>query len=310
MKVPEGHIIIDFDLRGDDGEKSLERNLEAASNWPPTYAELSKSGAGVHLHYIYDGDTSLLRTDYSEGIEVKVYPGDSSLRRLLSKCNHVPIATISSGLPLKEKKQMHETRVIRSEQGLRAMIQRNLQKEFHPGTYSSVDFIKKLLDEAYDAGYTYNVMDMRSPILAFAMGSSNSRDRALKLVQEMKFASKDADPKFGEDPISPDEPSILQNSEMEQRLVFFDIEVYPNLFVICWKFQGDANMVKMINPKPQDIEHLIKMKLVGFNNRRYDNHIVYAAYMGYTNEQLYKLSQKMIVGKDKNAMFAMAYGLS
>src|SRR6478735_6827781 len=118
VKVPEGHIIIDFDLRGDDGEKSLERNLEAASNWPATYAELSKSGAGVHLHYIYDGDTSLLRTDYSEGIEVKVYPGDSSLRRLLSKCKHIPIATISSGLPLKEKTKMHSDRVIRSEQGL------------------------------------------------------------------------------------------------------------------------------------------------------------------------------------------------
>jgi len=310
VKVPEGHIIIDFDLKGDDGEKSLERNLQAASNWPATYTELSKSGAGVHLHYIYDGDTSLLRTDYSEGIEVKVYPGDSSLRRLLSKCNHVPIATISSGLPLKEKKPMHDQRVIRSEQGLRAMIDRCMQKEFHPGTYSNVDFIKKLLDEAHDAGYTYNVTDMRSQILAFAQGSSNSSIRALKLVQEMKFASKDADPLFGEDPISPDEPTVLAVSEQEQRLVFFDIEVYPNLFVICWKFQGDANMVKMINPSRHDIEYLLKMKLVGFNNRRYDNHIVYAAYSGYTNEQLYKLSQRMISQKDRNAMFAMAYGLS
>src|SRR6478736_193090 len=205
VKVPEGHIIIDFDLRGDDGEKSLERNLEAASNWPATYAELSKSGAGVHLHYIYDGDTSLLRTDYSEGIEVKVYPGDSSLRRLLSKCNHIPIATISSGLPLKEKTKMHSDRVIRSEQGLRAMVIRNLKKEFHPGTYSSIDFIKKLLDEAYEAGYTYDLTDMRSDILQFALGSSNSKDRSLKMVQEMKFSSKDANPMFGEDPISPDE---------------------------------------------------------------------------------------------------------
>lgn len=310
VKVPEGHIIIDFDLKGDDGEKSLERNLEAASNWPATYAELSKSGAGVHLHYIYDGDTSLLRTDYSEGIEVKVYPGDSSLRRLLSKCNHVPIATISSGLPLKEKTKMHDQRVIRSEQGLRAMVVRCLKKEFHPGTYSNVDFVKKLLDEAYDAGYTYDLTDMRAGILMFAMGSSNSKDRALKLVQEMKFSSKDADRKFGEDPIHPDEPTILATSQQEQRLVFFDLEVYPNLFVVCWKFEGDADMVKMINPKPADIEHLLKMKLVGFNNRRYDNHILYAAFMGYTTEQLYKLSQKMIVGKDKNAMFAMAYGLS
>lgn len=306
VKVPEGHIIIDFDLKGDDGEKSLERNLEAASNWPATYAELSKSGAGVHLHYIYDGDTSLLRTEYSEGIEVKVYPGDSSLRRLLSKCNHVPIATISSGLPLKEKKMLDQ-RTIQSEAGLRAMIVRNLNKEIHPHTKSSVDFIKHLLDEAHEAGYSYDVTDMRSHILAFAQGSSNQPLQSLKLVQEMKFKSDDM---FGEDPVSPDDPSILQQSEQDQRLVFFDIEVYPNLFVICWKFQGDANIVKMINPKPQDIEYLLKLKLVGFNNRRYDNHIVYAAYMGYSVEQLYKLSQKMISEKDKNAMFGEAYNLS
>ena len=43
------HIVIDFDIQGDDGEKSLERNLEAANKWPKTYAELSKSGQ----EYIY-----------------------------------------------------------------------------------------------------------------------------------------------------------------------------------------------------------------------------------------------------------------
>ena len=44
VRVPENHIVIDFDLKGPDGEKSLERNIEAASKWPKTYAELSKSG--------------------------------------------------------------------------------------------------------------------------------------------------------------------------------------------------------------------------------------------------------------------------
>ena len=58
VKVPENHIVIDFDLKGSDGEKSAERNLEAASKWAPTYAEYSKSEAGIHLHYIYDGDVS------------------------------------------------------------------------------------------------------------------------------------------------------------------------------------------------------------------------------------------------------------
>jgi energy-coupling factor transporter ATP-binding protein EcfA2 len=60
VKVPENHIVIDFDLKDQSGEKSLERNLEAASRWPATYAEFSKSGKGVHLHYIYDGDVNTL----------------------------------------------------------------------------------------------------------------------------------------------------------------------------------------------------------------------------------------------------------
>ena len=50
LKVPENHIVIDFDLRDQNGHKGLERNLEAASTWPATYAELSQSGKGVHLH--------------------------------------------------------------------------------------------------------------------------------------------------------------------------------------------------------------------------------------------------------------------
>lgn len=105
VKVPENHIVIDFDIPGPDGSKNFERNLEAASKWPKTYAELSKSGAGIHLHYIYTGDATKLSRIYDENIEVKVFTGKSSLRRKLSKCNDISIANISSGLPLKEKKQ-------------------------------------------------------------------------------------------------------------------------------------------------------------------------------------------------------------
>lgn len=305
VQVPENHIVVDFDLKGENGSKSLERNLEAASVWPATYAELSKSGSGVHLHYIYDGDVSALSSEYSDGIEIKTLLGDSSLRRKLTKCNHVPIATISSGLPVKEKKVLDD-KVIQSEKGLRAMIIRNLNKEFHAYTTPSVQFIKKLLDEAYEADYSYDVTDLRGHILAFAQGSSNQALPNLKLVQQMKFKSKDASP-FGEDPISPDEDKVEKTDE---RLVFYDVEVFKNLFVICWKFQGDANIVKMINPSKEDVAELLKLKLVGFYNRRYDNHILYAAVMGYSVADLFKLSQKIIVGKDKNAMFGEAYKIS
>src|SRR5699024_7448617 len=81
VKVPENHIVIDFDIPDDRGEKSFEKNLEAASKWPQTYAELSKSGKGIHLHYIYTGDPSKLSRVYDDYIEIKVFTGKSSLRR-------------------------------------------------------------------------------------------------------------------------------------------------------------------------------------------------------------------------------------
>jgi hypothetical protein len=296
VKVPENHIVIDFDLKGEDGGKDLERNLGAASLWPPTYAELSKSGGGVHLHYIWAGDDPVetLSSDYSEGIEVKHYAGNASLRRRLTRCNSVPIAELSSGLPIKEKKVI-QSDTIKSEKGLRDLIARNLRKEIHPGTKPSVDFIKKILDDAYESGMSYDVTDLRSKIIAFANNSTNQPFECLKTVQKMPFASEvQADP---------------AQQAKDDRLVFFDVEVFPNLLVICWKYEGSDQIVSMINPTPQEVEGLFSLKLVGFNNRRYDNHILYAAYMGYGNEDIYKLSQKIING-NIGAMFGEAYNLS
>jgi hypothetical protein len=105
------------------------------------------------------------------------------------------------------------------------------------------------------------------------------------------------------------EPTRDEPKATDEREVFFDVEVYPNLFVVCWKYRSDPVVVKMINPSSQDIEGLFKFKLVGFNNRRYDNHILYARYLGYNNEQLFKLSQKIIDG-NVGAMFGEAYNIS
>ena len=44
------HIVIDFDIPDSSGNKSFEKNLAEASKWPPTYAELSKSGQGCRSH--------------------------------------------------------------------------------------------------------------------------------------------------------------------------------------------------------------------------------------------------------------------
>lgn len=300
VRVPKNHIVIDFDLKGENGGKALARNLEAASNWPSTYAELSKSGAGVHLHYYYDGDVSQLSPIYSEGIEVKVFSGKASLRRKLTKCNSVPIATLKGGLPLKEKAKVLSADTIKSERGLRDLIARNFRKEIHPGTKPSIDFIAKILDDAYAQGLTYDVSDLRPKVIAFANNSTNQALACLKVVQRMRFSSEEVPGSI---------PIPKQRSDDDQPLVFFDLEVFPNLFVVCWKYQDADTVVKMINPSPQDMEGLMKLKLVGFNNRRYDNHIIYGRFMGYDNKQLYELSQRLISGS-KNAYFAAAYGMS
>jgi energy-coupling factor transporter ATP-binding protein EcfA2 len=297
VKVPENHIVIDFDLRDDDGAKSLEKNLEAAGYWPATYAELSKSGSGVHLHYIYNGDTAALASEYLPGIEVKAFTGNSSLRRRLTKCNNVPIVIFTGDLPVKEKRMLSKT-TIQSEKGLRDLIARNLRKEIHPGTKSSIDFIHKILEDAYLSGMQYDVTDLRSPIVAFANNSTNQPLQALKIVQGMRFTSE----------AEPASPGHFPDQD-GKLLVFFDVEVYPNLFVVCWKYEGSDQVVKMLNPSPQAVEDLFEFRLVGFNNRRYDNHILYARYMGYDNEKLYQLSQKIINGA-VGSMFGEAYSLS
>lgn len=307
VKVPTGHIVIDFDLVGEDGNKSLDLNLKAASEWPATYAELSKSGNGVHLHYDYTGDTSLLDQNYAEGIEVKVYSGDSSLRRRVTQCNNIPVAPLSSGLPLKEKKVLSNN-TIQSEKGLRDLVERNLRKEIHPGTKPSIDFIKKILDDAFTEGVEYDLTDMRPRILAFANNSSNQPLVCLKTVQQMKFKS---DISSKEVAVGPQDYAVPKSEIKDDRIAFFDVEVYPNLFLICWKFEGEnTSIVKMLNPKPAEVEALFKLKLVGFNNRRYDNHILYAAFMGYSVEEIYKLSQKMIADNNRSALFGEAYNLS
>ncbi len=295
VRIPENHIVIDFDIKDENGNKSFEKNLEAASKFPATYAELSKSGNGIHLHYIYKGDVTKLSRVYADNIEIKVFTGKSSLRRRLTKCNNLPIKTISSGLPTKGEKKMVSADVIKSEKGLRQMIKRNLEKEFHPGTKPSVDFIYKILEDAYERGMKYDLSDMKNEVYAFAMNSTNQSDYCIKLVNQMHFKS--------------DEPSVAVNSASE-KIIFYDIEVFPNLFLVNWKLEGDGNpIVRMINPSPTDIEELTHYRLVGFNCRRYDNHIIYARLMGYTNEQLFNLSQRIISG-EKNAFFGEAYNLS
>ena len=297
VRVPSQLIVIDFDIKDEKGEKSYEKNLEAASKWPETYAELSKSGSGIHLHYLYDGDINQLNSIFNVNVEVKTFKGKSALRRKLTKCNDIEIAHISSGLPLKKGGTMISDEGIQSERHLRNLIKKALRKEIFPNTKPNVDYIYKVLDDAYNSDLHYDVMDMAPSIQVFANNSSHQATYCIKQVSKMQFRSRDME-----------EANVTVDDDAP--IVIFDIESAPNHFLICWKKYGGKNVVKMLDPSPKDVEKICKFRLVGFNNRRYDNHMVYGALMGYTPEQSFRQSQKIIVEHDPNAMFSQAYNLS
>lgn len=290
--MPDEYICIDFDLKGDDGEKDLNANFSAASAWPPTYAETSKSGAGIHLIYRYPVDKDTL-AEYSPGIEIKRFRGNASLRRRLSLHNGRGIEDYPGDLPTKAPKMINKKHV-QNENHLRALITKALRKEVHANTAPNVDFIKRILDEAYESGITYDVTDARNAVTAFAMSSTNQSDHCLKMVQKMHFMSDD---------------KAEVADEGNGRIAFFDVEVFPNLFVICYKFPGEDYVHFWTNPSAKAVKSLLDLRLIGFNNRKYDNHILYAASLGYSNAELYEVS-KRIINNEKNATFREAYNLS
>lgn len=298
VRVPIYLICIDFDLKDAEGNKSYELNLQAASKWMPTYAELSRSGAGIHLYYYYKGDPRDLSRLFDDNIEIKVFVGKSSLRRQVTKCNDIPIATISSGLPLKERRKMVTDETIKDEQHLRNLIKKALRKKVFPNTKPNIDYILMILNEAYESGIEYDISnDLANDIRIFAANSTHNGMYCLKQVQKMRFKSADE----------------FENREdyNDAPIVIFDVESAPNHFLICWKKKGPRHkVVRMLDPKPEDVEDLLKFRLAGYNNRRYDNHMIYGNIMDYKAEDLFKLSQKIIIDHDQNAFFGKAWNLS
>lgn len=302
VKPPSNMVVIDFDIPDKDGNKDRIANLRAAAEWPPTYAEYSRSGQGLHLHYFYEGDVSELADCMPSNpyIEIKKFPEytGASLRRKLTYCNNYPIATIRE-LPLKkrrEKKKVLDSHEFKSEAQLRRHIERNLRKEFG-ATKPSIDFIYNALEKAYASGMKYDVSDLRPDIWQFACSSTHQANYCAEKFNQMKFSSEK-------------EPVGETNENMP--IVFFDIEIFPNLFIICYKFKDEEPVRTMINPTPDQIETILPFRLIGFNNRRYDNHIVYAATLGYSPGELYELSQRLINyhNDGPSPYFRQAYNLS
>ena len=294
VRIPENVLVVDFDLKDQAGTKSLERNLVEASRWPQTYAETSRSGNGIHLHYVLRNPQEEYASEYAPGIELKRFRGKTALRRKYTVSNGLSVnSNAPEDLPRKPPKVIRQE-VVKSEAALRKLIARNLRKEIHPGTKPSVEFIKKILDDASGSSLVYDVTDARNSIIAFAMKSTHHSAYCLKLVQQMKFKNE------SEDPVAP---------VADGEIYFFDIEVFPNLFVVCYKKRGAPTRQRLINPTAEQVKTLITAKLVGFNNRRYDNHILYAATLGYSNYELY-MASKRIIDKSPNSFFSEAYNLS
>lgn len=287
-------VVVDFDKKDANGNKDFNLNLEAASKWPPTYAELSKSGAGIHLHYLYSGDINMVDTSSKDDVEIKIFTGDAALRRKLSRFNNLPIAAINSGLPLKEIKEggnMYNDEIIITEKSIRKNIIQCLLKKHHGHTTPEMHFIKKILDDAYESGVTYNVSDMYNDILQFAMNSSNQAEICLGLLEQLKLKSKDLEDLKVDD--IPDEETMKKFNKDEREIAVYDIEIYPNLFIFGYKPLGKDKVI-LVNPRYYEVEEVVKKyRLVGFYCLHYDNIITYAAMQGYNLDQLYQLSHKI-----------------
>ena len=301
VRVPENLVVIDFDLKDPvTGEKSYERNLEAASKWPKTYAELSKSGKGIHLHYFYTGDVSVLDPIYAEDIEVKVFPANkkSALRRKLTRCNSLPITTITSGLPVKKEatKTVNEYE-IKNEAHLKAKVEKALRKEIPPyATKTCMDYIKSVTDQAYNSGMVYDISELESQIMFFAASSTNNSLYCRELAGQLHLKSE--------------EQAEWVESKYEE-YVFFDFEVFPNLVVLCVKPLG-KDPVALINPTPAEVSEWFRYRMIGFNCRDYDNHIAWALMQGDSPYELFIRSQNIInAPKGKNNWkIGGAYNLS
>lgn len=336
VRVPQNHIVIDFDLTDETGNKSLALNIQEALKLPETYTEVSKSGNGLHLHYYYDGDTSTLANEIRPGVEIKVYTGKSSLRRRYTKSNGLEIKHIASGLPLKEKAKIMDKSIqdiVWTEKSLRAFVQKCLDKEHHGATRPEVNFIHDMLNEQAEAGVKFDLSDMIDEVTRFAMKSTNQSDVCPRIVADTVFSTIE-EPQY-----DVDKTQILPNEE----LYFYDVEIFPNLFQVAWKRYGLVipdfvfNRLKGIrdgiiryeshiilekkwyeehrndwgvwnNPSVEQIDWLLLKPLVGFNNLNYDNHMLYAGSMGATPLELYQKSQDIIM--NNSGKIHTAYSVS
>ena len=77
---------------------------------------------------------------------------------------------------------MIDIKAVKSEEKIRELIKNNFKKQYHPGTKPSVDFIYKILEDAYTSGLHYDVSDMYDELYSFCLGSTHQREYCLDML--------------------------------------------------------------------------------------------------------------------------------
>lgn len=91
--------------------------------------------------------------------------------------------------------------------------------------------------------------------------------------------------------------------------VFYDIEVYPNLFLVGWKPDGVDEFHYAINPPRQVVARLLELPLTGFNSRKYDNHVMLAYARGEKGQAIFNRSSRLTTGTGMSGTLPEAFGL-
>lgn len=311
VKGPGKLIFVDFDKHGADGKKDLQANMKALveSKLKHTYVETSNSGGGLHAYYWYDGNVDDLSSVLDLDIEVKVFPEDKnlSIRRRVFLCNDLPIAHISSGLPKKEKKVVNWEGV-KDDKHLRNLVLQAIKKEVNPyggapKTVTCVKWISEILKNAQESGLAYDIRDLDAAIYAFAANSHNNKQECINMYYGMELVW----PREVTEPVG--NMFVKDASDDEKPVIILDCEVVRNVTLVVYKelepdgvagiykeHGPDRKCVRLFNPTPHEIERLIdNTRIVGHNTTGYDNFILYALMLGYTPEQVFEVSQDIIV---------------
>lgn len=293
VQVPSNHIVIDLDLRDEVGNKSADVNIAKVRSLglPPTYAEYSKSGNGVHLHYIYTGDVDKLARVIEDNVEIKVFAGNASLRRRFTRGNNLPIATIHSGLPYREKPTENADYKITSEDHLKRLIRKGLKGEY--GSHIvTVKFIDHVVRKTYDEGAVqYDISNMFDEIADYGNCSHNHANECRDIIRDMPLRSK-----------------VYEDS---RPIAFFDMEVYRNYNCFCWMRDDSDDVATERFPSSEFLRRFFQdYRAIGYNNKGYDNEIAECIINGGTPQETYRLSKAIITKSPSHRPSRRAKNLS